>query len=256
MIGNQKNKDKYINISSKIAPEYADALNKICEVIGVDVYHLFQYFAYTIIRAAAPSHDLTPEIQKLMAMMESDAGWQKAFNICNPDGLKVAQCILILEQEDKKGFGAVMIDKPWMGNARQTECVDDILERVTEVTMQGVYRRLRLLGAQMGCPHLLDTLLTMIDAQILLETEREEHETMTGPADYADNGRRYGYGKKTKSVHHRTPDSVNLQQPIIFDDYDRDSARQEAADWEGERRTETGDDIEKALGCKPFGVEP
>ena len=31
-----------------------------------------------------------------------------------------------------------MIDKPWMGQSTQTECVDDILERVTEVTMHGI----------------------------------------------------------------------------------------------------------------------
>lgn len=230
MIGNQKNNDKYDVIGTKISPAMSEVLNTICDAMQVDIYHLLQWFVYTIVRASSPQHELSPEIRKLMTMLEADTGWQNAFNLANPNGLKIAQVILILEQEDRKGFGAVMVNKPFFGDATQTECVDDILERVTEVTMKGIYRRLRMLGEEMDCQHLSDVLLTMIDAQDILNTEESNRHEMQGPADYADNGRRYAYGKKTKSKHHRTPDSLanSKQQKIRFTEADKETANEEA----------------------------
>ena len=227
---------RFEGLGTKIDPEMAKVLNACCDALGVDVYHLLQWFAYTIIRASAPMHELDPRIQKLLAMMESDVGWQQAFNIANPNGLKVAQAILILEQEGRKGFGAVMIDKPWMGEARQTECVDTILERVTEVTMRGIYRRLRLMGAKMDCQNLSDVLLTMIDAQTILDLDEGFRAELPGMGDYNYNGKQVAYGKKTKAKQHRTPDSVAQDQRIKFDDYDREVADYEVQDWEGEHR--------------------
>ena len=160
-----------------------------------------------------------------MTMLEADTGWQNAFNLVNPKGLRVAQLIMILEQDDRKGFGAVMIDKPFMGEATQTECVDDILERVTEVAMKGLYQELRDIGNDLG--------------------------TESGPADYADNGRRYAYGKKTKSKHHRTPDSLanSKQRTIRFTDDDRKTAEHEA---DGK---DLADDLEETQGFRPHGIE-
>ena len=227
---------RFEGLGTKIDPAMYEVLNACCDALGVDVYHLLQWFAYTIIRASAPMHELDPRIQKLLAMMESDVGWQQAFNIANPNGLKVAQAILILEQEGRKGFGAVMIDRPFFGDARQTECVDSILERVTEVTMRGIYRRLRLMGAKMDCQSLSDVLLTMIDAQTILDLDEGFRAELPGMGDYNYNGKQVAYGKKTKAKQHRTPDSVAQDQRIKFDDYDREVADYEVQDWEGEHR--------------------
>jgi hypothetical protein len=231
---------RFEGLGTKIDPAMYEVLNACCDALGVDVYHLLQWFAYTIIRAAAPMHELDPRIQKLLAMMESDAGWQKAFNLANPNNLKVAQAVLILEQEGQKGFGAVMVDKPFFGDARQTECVDSILERVTEVTMRGIYRRLRLMGAKMDCQNLSDVLLTMIDEQTILDLDEGFRAELPGMGDHSDNGRQLAYGKKSKAKQHRTPDSVAQDQRIHFDDDDKTLADMEAnykpEEWEGEHR--------------------
>lgn len=233
---------RFEGLGTKIDPAMYEVLNACCDALGVDVYHLLQWFAYTIIRASAPMHELDPRIQKLLTMLESDAGWQKAFNMANPDQLKVAQVVLILEQKDHKGFGAVMIDKPWMGkDMRQTECVDEILERVLEVTMRGIYRRLRLLGAKMKCDNFFsDVLLTMIDAQTTLDLEEAFRAELPGMGDQSESGRQVAFGKKSKSKQYRTPDSVAHDQRIKFDDDDVAQADMEAnykpEDWEGEHR--------------------
>lgn len=225
---NDKDKRRYEGVSVKLSPDQYALLNAICEALGVNTYQIFQMFFYTLCKAAAPHHELSPEIRKVMTLMETEAGWANAFNMANPNNLNIAQVVLILEQEGKKGFGAVMVDRPFMGEARMTENVDDILERVCEVTMHGIYRRLRMMGAQLGCNNLSDVLLTMIDAQSLIEMEEQNRIQMQGEADFDDRGRRIAYGKKTKSTHHRTPDGeAQRQQRIVFTDEDRELADHE-----------------------------
>lgn len=224
-IGEQESQERFKVLATKISPEMAEQLNVICKSMGVDIYNLLQWFVYTLIRASSPQHELTPEIRRLMTMMESDHGWQTAFNLVNQNRLNVAQTILILEQEGRRGFGAVMIDKPWMGESRQTECVDEILERVTEVCMKGIYRRLRLVGASLGCEHLSDVLLTMIEDQMRLEQESSDFTEMQGPANIADNGRPYQYATRTKTRQHRTPDSLAESQTRFNFDQDPDGTQ-------------------------------
>ena len=95
----KKNKeDRFEQIGSKIDPAMAEVLDACCNALEVDIYHLIQWFCYVIVKASAPMHALDPRIQKLMTMLESDAGWQNAFNLANPDDLNVSQVVLILEQ--------------------------------------------------------------------------------------------------------------------------------------------------------------
>ena len=236
MIGEfQKQKDGTFTVSVKLQKSQVDLLNAICDTLGVNSYQIFQMFFYTLMRASAPMHELSPEIRKIMTLMETDAGWAEAFNLANPNQLDVAQCILILQQEDKRGFGAVMVDKPFLSDATMTECVDTILERVCEVTMHGIYRRLRLMGAKMECHNLSDVLLTMIDAQTILELDAENRVEMKGEGMYDHRGRKIEYGKKTKTHGHRTPDSVAQDQRITFPDFDRDQPSEPLKEWEGEQ---------------------
>ena len=235
MIGEfQKQKDGTFTVSVKLQKSQVDLLNAICDTLGVNSYQIFQMFFYTLMRASAPMHELSPEIRKIMTLMETDAGWAEAFNLANPNQLDVAQCILILQQEDKRGFGAVMVDKPFLSDATMTENVDDILERVCAVTMHGIFRRLRSLGAKMECHNLSDVLLTMIDAQTILELDEENRVEMKGEGMYDHRGRKIEYGKKTKTHGHRTPDSVAQDQRITFPDFDRDQPNEPQKEWEGE----------------------
>jgi hypothetical protein len=237
-----KKNRKYEGVSVKLSPDQYVLLNAICDALGVNTYQIFQMFFYTLCKAAAPMHELSPEIRKIMTLMETDVGWANAFNMANPNHLHVAQAILILEQEGKKGFGAVMIDKPFMGKApekvddidphrndpQMTENVDSILERVCEVTMHGIYRRLQLIGDQMGCNNLSDILLDLIEQHGKNLREEDDRIQMKGEAQFTENGRLIAYGKRTKAKHHRTPDGEAMrQQHIHFTDEDRETAEQE-----------------------------
>lgn len=233
----KKQDDKFKQMATKISPDAAVVWDAICQARQTDTYHMLQNFIYTMIRAAADPHALNPDIQKIMTMLNTDAGWQNAFNLAAPNTkTKVAQVVLILEQEGRKGFGAVMIDKPFMGEANMTECTDDILERVCEATMRGIYRRLRELGIKMGCNNLSDVLLTMLDDQTVIETKRETEQELPQAGDRAENNREYAYGKRTKQTKRRTPDTLDRQKRITFTDEDRQTADSE-------------------IGFRPFDVE-
>lgn len=213
----KRDDEKFKQMATKISPAAAEVWDAICQARQTDTYHILQNFIYTMIRAAADPHALNPDIQKILTMLDTDAGWQEAFNLCAPNlKAKVSQVVLILEQEGHKGFGAVMVNRPFMGEATMTECADDILERVCEVTMRGIYRRLRLLGAQMECNNLSDVLLTLIEKQSNEEIDAENQREMQGYDRFTDTGREYAYGKKTKSIQHKGIEDYDKQQPIRF----------------------------------------
>jgi len=227
--------EKFEPMGTKVAPWAAVVWNAVCEALNTDTYHLLQQFIYAMIRGASEQHEKSPEIERLMQALDLDAGWQNAINLCAPNGkLSIAQMILIVEQEGKKGFGAVMLDKPFMGECRQTENVDQIFERLTEVIFKRTYMKLREAGRVMNVKSQRELLETMADGLILQELNEAFANEMPGYGEHADNGRPYGYGKKTKAKQRRTPDSVAQDQRIKFDDYDREVADYEAEGWEGE----------------------
>lgn len=224
MIGEQKNKDDFVVVGTKIPESMAKQLNTICQVLGTTSYDLIQLFLYGFIRHATSPHETSPDMQRLLALLEVDAGWQNAFNLANPGNLSIAQLIMILEQEGRTGFGAVMIDKPWMGmSMEQTENANDILERVIEVTQHGVYRQIRMLGARMGCERFGDIITRMVDDQKSKEDDEAFMREMPGNGDYVDykgyEPRQVGT-VRTKQRHRRGVDTIDKQSMIRFDDDD------------------------------------
>lgn len=245
--------EKFVVMSTKISQAAAEVWDAICQARQTDTYHMLQNFIYTMIRAAADPHALNPDIQKILTMLDTDAGWQKAFNLCAPNAkTKVSQVVIIMEQEGRKGFGAVMVNRPFMGDATMTECTDDILERVCEVTMRGIYRRLRLLGARMECNNLSDVLLTLIDSQTILDLAGDVQAEGPQMGDRADNGHEYAYGKRTKQTKRRTPDTLDRQQRITFTDADRQQADEEVARSSSDKTSGQPDD---EPDWRPFGQE-
>lgn len=220
-------------MGTKVSPEAAALWNAVCNALDTDTYHLLQQFIYSMIRAASPQHYLTPDIQRLLNLLDVDPGWQQAINLCAPGGRNtIAQLILIVEQEDHKGFGAVMVDKPFFGETTQTYNVDQIYERLTEVVYRKTYTKLRKLGDSMNVRSLRQLLDVMIDEQADINRQAEDTAEMQGDSYFTDYGRKYAYGKKTKSIHRRTPDGeAAREQRIRFTAEDRRLAEEEERSW-------------------------
>lgn len=260
-IGNQKTKeDGFVNVSTKVPVHVAKFLNVVAKSRGTDIYGLIQLFIQTLIRAAKCTTKISPEMQTILHLIEMDADWNKAFNFASPSAMTdVAQIILVLQQYDgagsnrqpRKGFGLVMIDKPALPGETPTMnyCVDDILERVAEVSMRGLYRELRQVVNMSDSGSLREALTILCDAYIKETIDRMDADEMPQMGNFHDFGKIIEYGARTKQKKHRTPDSISIEQPILFDDFDRSTGEGEA------NGTSQADD--NPLGdTKPFGVEP
>ena len=244
---------KFEPMGTKISPAMAVVWNAVCDALHTDTYHLLQQFIYAMIRSASEQHEKTPDVQRLLDALELDPGWQNAINLCAPNGrYKIAQMILIVEEEDKRGFGVHMLDKPFMGECQQTENVDRIFERLAEVIYKREYIKLRQLGIRRDVKSIRELLSLMIEEQTAALLDEEFKDEMPGMGDRTEGGRLAGssvYGKRTKQTKRRTPDSeANRQQRIVFTDEDRQLADSEAGH-------DSGDDMEKEMGFKQHGQE-
>ena len=233
-------KEKSIVMSTKVSPWVAEVWDAVCNALETDTYNLLQQFIYAMNRAANQRHSLSPQMERLVNMLDLDVGWQKAINLCAPNGkFSIAQMILIVEQEGKEGFGAVMLDKPFMGECQQTECADQIFERLVEVIFRKTYLRLRRLGNQMHVKSQRELLEKMIDEQYDILQEESDREELQGMNDYATNNKRLEYGKKTKSTHHHSPEEYIEQGVIMFEPEDTPSG----FDGLPEREEREGEDV-------------
>ena len=246
-MNNDKNKEqeKFEPAGTKLNPAMAVVWNAVCDALGTDTYHLLQHFIYAMIRMASDAHSRTPEVEKLMTILDNDIAWNNAINLCAPKGkLSISQMILIVEDEEKEGFAMTMINKPYFNDCVQIDNANMIIERVLEVGFKRIYKKIREMGERHDCKWFADTILLMLDAQDMLEIEESERQEMIGQAEFNDYGQRIAYGKKTKGYKHRTPDSLGTHNRIIFDDFDRETGE------------DLGNKVERAVGGKPFGEEP
>ena len=117
-----------------------------------------------------------------------------------------------------------------------TLCVDDILERIVEVSMKGLYKELRQIGVAYESESIRETLTMLCDSALIENLNEMNDAEMPKVGNFTDFGKAIEYGQRTKRKPHRTPDSLaNSQQRIVFDDFDRDLVDMEIKDWEGEQ---------------------
>ena len=227
-------------LSVKVSQETYELLNILAEGMehGTNANDLLKMFVHAFIEAAKHTGPVSSDIQMLLDMLKVEDGWSEAFNFADVTKQKrIAQVVLILEQPGRKGFGMVKIDRPYMPGKKpyMTYCVDEILERVTEVSMKGLYQRLRDIGNEIGTKSLRETLMKLIEdyRKHSLRLQFEDEGPQLG--NYSDFGRAiHNYGNPPKRKKHVSPDDI--QTHIVFGDEDREIADYEVKDWEGEHR--------------------
>lgn len=263
MIGNQTQaNDGTVTLSVKVPTWLAKQLNTIAHLRGdgITANHLLALCLQFIVETAKATGPLPVEMKTLLNMLKMDSSWNRAFNFASVSAqMDIAQVILVLQQHEgegekgkaRQGYGLAMITKPFMGDdAQMNLCVDDILERVAEVSMKGLYRQLRQIGNELGTESLRETLTTLCDAQTIINLDDAFQAELPQMGDRADNGRAYAYGQRTRQTKRRTPDT--LQQRITFDDADRQQADEEVARSSSDKTSGQPDD---EPDWRPFGQE-
>ena len=190
------------------------------------IYELIQMVCDTLIRYMDDRHNLSEEMERAMSIFEHMVGWADALNLADPTVQKeIAQAVYIFQDADgqKKGFRAVMVDKPFIGQWTEDQNVMHIFERIFNICMPDLYMKLFRARIILGCERVSEVINLLADAQVIMHLN-DEYRKDFEDADRADNGHAVQYGQKTKGLQHRTPDSVAQDQRFNFDD------------WEGEHR--------------------
>ncbi len=224
--------EKYKTIATKISPHAYDRLTALAAARDMTIYDIIQMSVDTLIRYMDDRHNLSKEMEQAMSIFEHMIGWADALNLADPAvAREVAEAVYILQDPDgkKKGFRAVMVEKPFCGLWNQTANVQQIFDRLFNVLMPDMYMKLYRAKILMGYRSVVEVINALADADVIAHLN-EEFRKEFEDAGRADNARAVRYGRKAHGFQHRTPDSVAQDQRIKFDDYDRDIAREEADD--------------------------
>ena len=254
MTENQKNKEEgWVLVGTKVPPHIGQLFDLLARQRGMKSYELLQLLVNGFITAAKHDGPLTPELRLLIDSLKLDVAFNKAFNFASPTAQnEIAQMVLILQQPEHKGFGLMMIDRPFMGEATVTYCIDSIIERVAEVGMNEIYKDLRQVGVELETKSVRETLVLMVDAQKFANLKAMDESEMPSIDNFHEFGKRVELGQKFKGYKHMTPDSRYQENKIMFHDFDREDGIGAAFGTS----TDPSDAIEEAIGGKPFDQEP
>ena len=220
-------KDNYVLLQTKVKRREAERLERIAKGRGTNIYGLLQLMCQFIVRTASGEYNLSDDINRLLTLFHLEPGWKEAYNSCDPTAdTEIAQEVLILQQPGRRGFGAIMVNKPFMGQWTETECVDDIIDRVIEVCAPGIWKRVHCLMKQMESESIIDLLVTITDGRIIYELEEANRREIQQADNIASNGRAMEYGARTRRKKHFDPDT--MPQQIRFDAFDAEQSKDES----------------------------
>ena len=201
--------DKYISVSTKLSPYANERLEKIARKKGLSKYDIIQTMCDVAIRYMDDRHNLTPEMERAMQLFEHMVGWGEALNLADPYvDIHVNEAFYALADKEgkKKGSRMVMVRRPFFGIWDQTENVQQIFERMTELLLPEMYQRLRLLAQEQSCDSIFELLNILIDKEDMDALNKAFRE------DFEDASRS-DYGRKPADApfrrkHHKDVDSA------------------------------------------------
>ena len=200
--------EHYKTVATKISPEAYRLLQRLARKLGMKVYEILQMCIDTSIRYMSDEHNLTPEMERAMAIFEHMTGWAGSMNFAELSGDKrISEAIYFLTSPKKKGSRAVLVTLPFLGKMGQTENVQRIVERTIELLCPERYRRLRLLAAEHNCQSIIGMIDWLIDYHST-DSDTEEMRKMFEDALRAENNKPVAYGERTKRKKHYTPDTM------------------------------------------------
>ena len=226
--------EKFENVSTKVAAEVKQQLDRILDGMGLNEYQWLQLMIEVTIRMMDDRHNLSAAMAKMIQMFKMVPGFKDAASLvdANAEG-QIDGAIYFINVKGKKGYKPVMVERTWFdGQWNETHNVRDIVECVIERCATESYMKLRDHMQELDCESVFECLMTMCDAYSLVRLDQEI------PAMFADQrtdtGKAYAYGQRTKRRKHFTPDTMPTQR-MVFDDIDHDAPTPELKDLEGEQ---------------------
>lgn len=152
---------EYKAIATKISNQAAVMLDAICEKNGVTIYELLQNICDCAIRYMSDQHRMSDDLQRVMEIFFDDLG-KSTFRLSDyTQDPGVIEAILILGDRKHKGNRSVLVTEPFFGVAEEDWNEMHQLEAFVCKIMPRLYRRIRLVGAQMGSQSVYEVLETL-----------------------------------------------------------------------------------------------
>lgn len=231
--------ERFVTLATKVSRHSAELLTRIARRKGMTIYELIQMVCDILIRYMDDRHNLSEEMERAMSVFEHMTGWADALNLADPTVHKeVCQAVYIFQdggdpsQPDKQrkhGFRCKMVNKPFMGLWTEDSNVMHIFERIFCICMPELYMKLVRARILLEADSVSEVINMLADNEVIMQLNNEYRKEFEDAAR-TDGGKSYAYGRKTKSVQHRTPDSLAQDQRIKFDYGDREAAEREADD--------------------------
>lgn len=219
-------------ITTKVSAVTYKQLINICKKKGVTIYNMLQMMCDCIVRYMSSAHNMTPKMEEVMSIFEHLEGWKNCFNLAEHDiDPEVGEAIYFIGNAKRKGMRAVHVSKPFMGTWKQTENIQDIIERFFCLVIPERYRRLRQVATMMQCKSILQVIDHLID-QYLDDANLNDIRAEFEDADRSDFGTK-PTDQRYKRKLHKDVDSPSVQgkqQTILFTDIDKETAEEEAND--------------------------
>lgn len=206
----RENKE-YKPLGTKISKEAWQRLHVLASKKGMSIYEMIQMVCDTLLRYMDDQHNLTPEMEKAMAIFEHMEGWSQAFNLADPTmQSEIGEATYYLQDAEgkKRGVRAVHVTKPFMEAGRtETMNLQQILERTIELLMPERYRRLCALAEEKDCSGLLELLDTLIDLHAA-DSDTEELRQQFEDCNRHEYGKPIEYGKRTRQTKRRNIETM------------------------------------------------
>lgn len=200
--------EKFENVSTKVAAEVKEQLNRILNKMGLNEYQWLQLMIEVTIRMMDDRHNLSAAMAKMIQMFRMVPGFKDAASLvdANAEG-KIDSSIYFINVKGKKGLKPVMVQRDWFdGKWNETHNVKDIIDYVIQQCAPDSHKKLRDHMQELECESVFECFMTMVDAYSLIRPEVEINELFSDQR--TDGGRAYAYGARTKRKKHFSPDTM------------------------------------------------
>lgn len=199
-------KKDLIPIGTKVSPEARERLKAIYDLKGFSEYDMLQMFCDVAIRMMDDRHNLSYDMEVLIQLMDGMKDWSTTIRLTDPvDRMKVQEAFYILTEKGRTDARCCHVQGDSNDMFRtETFNVQTIVERFICLVLPGMYKRLRMLGTDLGTNSVYETLLRIVD-DYNTNPDADELRLLFADNDW-DNGHKMGDHQKTKRTRIDNPE--------------------------------------------------
>lgn len=189
-----------IPVGTKVSPEARKIMKGICARKGFSEYDMLQMFIDVAIRMTDEAHNLSYELEQLMQLFDGMKDWRTSIRLTDPiNRMLISEAFYVLTEKGRTGTRLVHVaGDPSDMYRTETFNVQEIVERFFCLCLPNIYKRMRLLSADIGTSSVYETLMRIADDYVT-NPDHDELRLMFSDDDW-QNGRKMSDQQKTKQT--------------------------------------------------------